>query len=75
MVSWKGVELLVIPLEVDLPVYATGWADDVNDAFPKRHDVLLTHRWLREDAPLGPDPLPHPPGSAHPRGDLSTAPP
>jgi hypothetical protein len=49
LVSWKGPKLLVIALEVDLPVYAVEWADDVIDAFPKRHVVLVTHRWLRED--------------------------
>jgi len=49
LVSWKGVKLLVIALEMDLPVYAVEWAQSVIDAFPKRHVVLVTHRWLRED--------------------------
>jgi hypothetical protein len=49
LVSWKGVKLLVISLEVDLPVYAVEWAQSVIDAFPRRHVVLVTHRWLRDD--------------------------
>jgi Calcineurin-like phosphoesterase len=49
LVSWKGVKLLVLALEMDLPVYAVEWAQAVIDAFPRRRVVLVTHRWLWED--------------------------
>ncbi len=47
--SAGGIDFLVISLEVDLPVYAVNWAQDVIDAHPDRHVILVTHRWLRED--------------------------
>ena len=47
--SAGGVDFLVVSLEVDLPVYAVDWAQDVIDAHPDRHVILVTHRWLREE--------------------------
>jgi hypothetical protein len=44
-----GMSFLLISLEIDLPVYAVQWAQDVIDAYPDRHVVISTHRWLWED--------------------------
>lgn len=41
-----GSDFLVLNLEMDLPVAAVRWADDVIDAFPDRHVILVTHRWM-----------------------------
>jgi hypothetical protein len=44
-----GADFLVLNLEMDLPLEAVQWAQGVIDAYPDRHVILATHRWLRED--------------------------
>jgi 3',5'-cyclic AMP phosphodiesterase CpdA len=48
--SAGGMDFIVLNLEVDLPSNVVSWADSVLDAFPERHAILVTHRWMGADA-------------------------
>jgi 3',5'-cyclic AMP phosphodiesterase CpdA len=48
--SAGGMDFLVLNLEVDLPADAVLWAESVLEAFPDRHAILVTHRWMGADA-------------------------
>ena len=48
--SAGAMDFVVVNLEVDLPAAAVAWAQSVIDAYPDRHAILVTHRWMEPDA-------------------------
>ena len=44
--SAGGVDFLIVHLEIDMPTYATAWANTIIDRYPDRVAIVSTHAFL-----------------------------
>ncbi len=44
--SAGGIDFLVVHLEIDMPTYATAWANEIIDRYPDRTVIISTHAFL-----------------------------
>ncbi len=44
--SAGGIDFLIVHLEIDMPTYATQWANEIIDRYPDRQVIVSTHAFL-----------------------------